>query len=223
MSQPIVDWDSFYKQDTPPPYSIGAPQPELAALIERGEVRSEVLDAGCGHAALSVALAERGHTVVGFDLSPTAVAAAAATAAERDLTTASFETVDMTAFTGYDGRFSTVLDSGLLHALPVDHRQPYVRAIHRAAAPGAGLFVLAFSRGVRDENDHGPNGFTADELHDALATRWVVDEVRPASLYANDTHGKHAPASLPEAERDDDGRIRMPGFLLSAHKEADRG
>lgn len=223
MSQPIVDWDSVYRQDARPPYSIGAPQPELADVIERGQVRSEVLDAGCGHAALSLALAERGYTVVGLDLSPTAVAAATTSAAERDLTAASFEAVDMTAFSGYDGRFNTVMDSGLLHALPVDHRQPYVRASHRAAAPGAGLFVLAFSRSAGDENDHGPNGFTADELHDALATRWVVDEVHPAALYANDTHRENTPASLPEPERDEDGRLRMPGFLLSAHKEAGRG
>jgi hypothetical protein len=33
----------------PPPWNIGEPQPELAALM--GAVRGDVLDAGCGHAA----------------------------------------------------------------------------------------------------------------------------------------------------------------------------
>ena len=74
MTSPRMDWDSAYQQDVAPPWSIGAPQPELAALIEQGHVRSEVLDAGCGEAALSLALAERGYTVVGLDASATAVA-----------------------------------------------------------------------------------------------------------------------------------------------------
>jgi hypothetical protein len=52
MTQPHMDWDAAYRQEAPPPWSIGRPQPELAALIDAGKVRSEVLDAGCGHAAL---------------------------------------------------------------------------------------------------------------------------------------------------------------------------
>lgn len=229
MTQPQMDWDDAYRQDTPPPWSIGAPQPELARLIEEGKVRGEVLDSGCGHAALSLALAERGFTVVGLDGSPTAVAAAAAAAAERGLTTASFAQADMTDFGGYDGRFDTVLDSGLLHALPVDGRQAYVRAIHRAAAPGAGLFILAFASRPFGDTAPGPNGFTADELRETVATCWTVDDVRPATLYGNDSPaaggpasaaGAGGPASLPGVERDGAGHIMMPGFLLSAHKEA---
>ena len=56
-----------------PPWSIGAPQPELAALIEQGKFHGDVLDVGCGEAAISLALAERGYTTVGLDLSPTAI------------------------------------------------------------------------------------------------------------------------------------------------------
>ena len=43
-----------------PPWSIDGPQPELAALIEQGKFHGEVLDAGCGEAAISMHLAERG-------------------------------------------------------------------------------------------------------------------------------------------------------------------
>ncbi len=40
------------------------PQPEITALIDAGLVVGEVLDAGCGEAALSLELAARGrHTV----------------------------------------------------------------------------------------------------------------------------------------------------------------
>ena len=126
VTEPGIEWDAAYRQETPPPWSIGRPQPELAVLIDQGKVRSDVLDAGCGHAALSLALAARGYTVVGLDASPTAVAAAAAAAAEQGLTTATFAQADMTNFRGYDDRFSTILDSGLLHVLPPEKCQDYL-------------------------------------------------------------------------------------------------
>jgi 2-polyprenyl-3-methyl-5-hydroxy-6-metoxy-1,4-benzoquinol methylase len=122
----VTDWDSAYREqgefEGPPPWNIGEPQPELAALIAAGKFRSDVLDAGCGVAELSLTLAAQGYTVVGIDLTPTAVAAATKAAADRGLTTATFVQADITSFTGYDGRFSTVADSTL-----------YSRKTHTAA------------------------------------------------------------------------------------------
>ncbi|MDD4866650.1 MAG: class I SAM-dependent methyltransferase, partial [Mycobacterium sp.] len=119
----VMDWDSVYRQqgqfEGPPPWNIGEPQPELAALLAAGKFRSDVLDAGCGFAELSLALAAEGYTVVGIDLTPTAVAAASKAAADRGLTTATFVQADITSFGGYDGRFNTVVDSTLFHSLPV--------------------------------------------------------------------------------------------------------
>lgn len=214
-----LDWDSIYAQDTPPAYSIGEPQPELAALIEDGKVRSEVLDAGCGHAALSLELAARGYTVVGLDGSGAAVAAAAAAAQDRGLRTASFAQADLTAFSGFNGRFNTIMDSGLLHVLTAEDGQDYLKCIHRAAAPGASLFILAFAtQAFGDDTPPGPNGFTEDTLRQAVSAVWEVDELRPAKLYANETHLQGAGAAIGAAERDDRGRVKLPGFLVSAHK-----
>ena len=76
----VMGWDSAYREEGdfegPPPWNIGEPQPELAALVRAGKVRSHVLDAGCGYAELSLALAADGYTVHGVDLAPTAIAAA---------------------------------------------------------------------------------------------------------------------------------------------------
>ena len=75
----VLDWDGAYKGEAgfegQPPWNIGEPQPELAALHRAGKFESDVLDAGCGHAELSLTLASDGYTVVGLDLSPTAIAA----------------------------------------------------------------------------------------------------------------------------------------------------
>ena len=43
MASDVMDWDSAYRQEAgfagPPPWNIGEPQPELAAII--GKLRSE--------------------------------------------------------------------------------------------------------------------------------------------------------------------------------------
>ena len=220
MTQPNIDWDAAYRQDAPPPWSIGRPQPELAQLIDEGKVRSDVLDSGCGHAALSLTLAARGYTVVGLDASATAIQAAAVAAAEQGLATATFAQADVTDFGGYDGRFATILDSGLFHALPPEGRQGYLQSIFRAAAPGAALYILAFAEGAlgdsTDPDRRGPRGFTETELHEAVSTLWRVDEVRPAKVYGNADAAGDGP--LANAEHDNEGHFMVPGFLLSAHK-----
>src|ERR1700712_5743082 len=87
---------------TKPPWSIGEPQPEIAALIDAGKFHGDVLDAGCGEAATSLYLAEKGFTTVGLDQAPTAIELARAEAAARGLTNVSFDVADISAFTGYD-------------------------------------------------------------------------------------------------------------------------
>ncbi len=47
MSSELMDWDSVYREEKefegPPPWNIGEPQPELAALMAAGKFRSDVL------------------------------------------------------------------------------------------------------------------------------------------------------------------------------------
>src|ERR1700738_3241054 len=73
-----------------PPWSLGEPQPEISALIDQGKIKGDVLDAGCGEAALSLHLAALGHNTVGLDASPTAIELAKAEAVGRGLTKARF-------------------------------------------------------------------------------------------------------------------------------------
>jgi SAM-dependent methyltransferase len=223
MSSDIMNWDGAYREEGefegPPPWNIGEPQPELAALIAAGKFRSDVLDAGCGFAELSLALAAQGYTVVGIDLTPTAVAAATKAAHERGLTAASFVQADITSFTGYDGRFSTVVDSTLFHSLPVEGRDGYLSSIHRAAAPGAGYFVLVFAKGAFPaEMEPKPNEVDEEELRAAVGKYWEVDEIRPAYIHAYIPQIPDAPFEFPPHDHDEKGRMKMPAYLLTAHK-----
>ena len=222
-SDEVMDWDSAYREQAhfegPPPWNIGEPQPELAALVAAGKFRSDVLDAGCGFAELSLSLAAQGYTVVGVDLTPTAVAAATKSAQERGLTTASFVQADITSFSGYDGRFSTVVDSTLFHSLPVEGRDGYLNAVHRAAAPGASFFVLVFAKGAFPaEMQPKPNEVDEDELRAAVSKYWEVDEIRPSFILSNVVQVPDAPFEFPPHDRDEKGRIKMPAYLLTAHK-----
>jgi SAM-dependent methyltransferase len=220
-----MDWDSTYRGqgvfEGPPPWNIGEPQPELAALVAAGKFRSDVLDAGCGFAELSLALAAQGYTVVGIDLTPTAVAAATNAAAERGLTTASFAQADITDFTGYDERFATVVDSTLFHSLPVEGRDGYLSSIHRAAAPGASYFVLVFAKGsFPAEMEPKPNEVDEDELRAAVSKYWEIDEIRPAYIHATipTVRPADAPFEFPQHDHDEKGRMKFPAYLLTAHK-----
>ncbi|KZM74546.1 class I SAM-dependent methyltransferase [Nocardia terpenica] len=202
------------------PWSIGEPQPELAALIEQGKFHGDILDVGCGEAAISLYLAERGHTTVGLDSAPTAIELARAEAARRGLTNASFEVADISAFTGYDGRFGTIVDSTLFHSIPVELREGYQQSIVRAAAPGASYFALVFDRAALPETPGpGPNPVTEDELRQVVSKYWVVDSIAPARIHGN------LPTELPDApgfrfqgmRKEPSGYTSVPAWLLSAH------
>ena len=219
----MIDWDEAYREEGefngPPPWNIGEPQPALAALIRDGKVHGEVLDAGCGHAELSLALAADGYTVVGIELTPTAVAAATKAAKERNLPNATFVQDDITTFTGFDGRFNTIIDSTLFHSLPIEGRDGYQQSVFRAAAPGARYYILVFAKGAFPaELETKPNEVDEAELRAAVGKYWEIDEVRPAFIHANAVAFAAGPIQPPPHPRDEKDRIKFPAFLLKAHK-----
>ena len=215
------DFDPAYRGEAAefsggrPPWSLGEPQPEIAALIDQGKIQGDVLDAGCGEAALALHMAALGHNTVGLDAAPTAIKLAKAEAARQGLTNASFEVADISAFTGYDGRFNTIVDSTLFHSMPVELRDGYQRSIVRAAAPGASYFVLVFNRsGMPD----GPaNPVTEDELRDVVSRYWVIDEIRPARIHANFADSNSPEFPFADIRDEGNGRKSVPAWLLSAH------
>jgi SAM-dependent methyltransferase len=179
-----------------------------------------VLDAGCGYAELSLALAARGHTVVGIDVAPTAVAAASEAARKRGLFSATFVHDEITTFTGYGGRFNTILDSTLFHSLPVEARDAYLHSVYDAAAPGAVFYMLVFATGAFPPDfEYKPNEVTEPELREAVSRHWAIDDIRPAVIYAHFPDIPDAPFALPAHDTDERGRQKMPAYLLAAHKE----
>jgi 2-heptyl-1-hydroxyquinolin-4(1H)-one methyltransferase len=220
-----LDFEPAYRGEAPefsggrPPWSLGEPQPEITALIDQGKIQGDVLDAGCGEAALALHMAALGHNTVGLDAAPTAIKLAKAEAARQGLTKASFEVADITDFTswptGSEGRFNTIVDSTLFHSMPVELRDGYQRSVVRAAAPGASYFVLVFNRsGMPD----GPaNPVTEDELRDVVSRYWVIDEIRPARIHGNFADSDSPEFPFADIRDEGNGRKSVPAWLLSAH------
>ena len=203
-----------------PPWSIGEPQPEIQALIDAGKVHGDVLDAGCGEAATALHLAEKGFTTVGLDSAETAVKLAREEASKRGLANASFEVADISNFSGYDGRFGTIIDSTLFHSMPVELREGYQQSIVRAAAPAASYFVLVFdAAGMPVESP--VNAVTEDELRDVVSKYWEIDEIRAARIHA------YVPEAFAEffvqgfggtdVRDEPNGRKSVGAWLLQAH------
>src|SRR6266852_8937706 len=80
----LSSWEDAYK--TVPPWDVGRPQPAFVELVRAGELnRGKVLDVGCGTGENALYLAENGFSVIGVDLTSSAITAARAKAVERKM------------------------------------------------------------------------------------------------------------------------------------------
>jgi len=218
-----MDWDAAYRHEIfmgPPPWNIGVPQPEILALIEAGHVTGPVLDAGCGVGDAALALAERGYEVTGIDVSSVAINEAAAAAAERGLGNARFVQGDLRDIgaLALPEKFNTVIDCTLFHSLPVEARDDYLRGIHDAAADGAALYLLVFTKDAlpADSPCPIPNQVTEAEVRDAVAAHWSEVTTRPSFVAVKlpDIPGL-PPHNFPV---DEAGRVHLPALLLTARR-----
>ncbi|HUF85600.1 MAG TPA: class I SAM-dependent methyltransferase [Acidimicrobiia bacterium] len=195
-----------------------------ALALEPGQ---RVLDVGCGPGRHALALARRGMEVVGVDLSPDFVQLAREAAAAEDLP-AAFEILDVRDL-AYDGEFDAVicLCQGGFGLLGGADDAGVVERIVRAARPGGGVAVTAFSsyfalRGLEDGETFDPVTGVLHEIYrvrdeignehefDAWTTCFTARELtliaEAAGLEVDAVHGvtpgryQVAPAALDQPE-----------------------
>lgn len=110
-------------------------------------------------------------------------------------------------------------NSTLFHSLPVEGRDGYLRSIHRAAAPGARYYALVFARGAFPaELETKPNEVDEGELRSAVSKYFEIDEIRPATIHSHRPEIPGMPADVMPFDLDEKGRVKMPAYLLSAHR-----
>lgn len=216
---PTVSWD------------LGAPQPLVVELADRGAFTGHVADLGCGFGENAMFLAARGLKATGLDGAPSAIARARATAATRGLDV-HFAVAEAVTLTGWDAAFDTVLDCAIYHCLNDTERHRCAAALHRATRPGARLHLLAFSpamRGIFPDR----HVVTEENLRTTLGAYWNVDTLEPALYTSAGTleelrvsaqailgETQVDPAGLAALTADAHDRVLLPMWHLAAGRKS---
>jgi cyclopropane fatty-acyl-phospholipid synthase-like methyltransferase len=174
----VAGWEAVYADDSAP-WDIGRPQAAFVGLADAGDIRSPVLDSGCGTGEHALMLAARGHEVVGIDLSPTAIERARHKAAERGVQ-ARFEVGDVLDLAALKRRFATIVDNGVFHVFDDEDRARYVGSLAEAIEPGGVLHLMCFSEHTPGVT--GPRRVTQAELRQAFSDGWQVDRIEAAEI-----------------------------------------
>jgi len=165
-----------------PPWEIDGPQSEIVHLAEHGEIRSPVLDAGCGTGENTLYLAGLGFEVVGIDIVPAAVEKALSKAKKRSLA-ATFMVWDALRLEDLHRKFNTVIDSGLFHVLPDKKRAVFVKSLASVLDLGGSYLMTCFSE--HEPGSWGPRRVTQAEIRESFRRGWLIDYIREARFDTN--------------------------------------
>ncbi len=145
---PALGWEARYRETPPerlPWFHPGLDADVARALAELGIEGGRALDLGCGPGTQAVALAGRGFAVTASDVSPAAVEAARARAAQAGVDVRFV--VDDVLDSRLDGPFDLVLDRGVLHCFADEaDRRACLETVARLLRPGGHLLLKCFHK-----------------------------------------------------------------------------
>ncbi len=176
-------FDAAYR-DTPP-WDIGKPQPALIALLDEFPPAAPVLEVGCGTGNLSLALAQRGLTVLGVDVAEAAIAQARAKAAAAGPEVnrlIEFRVGNALHPSSLGGLFGAVVDSGFFHLFGSADRARFAHDLGSALLLGGRYYLLGFA--FDSPMPNAPRKVTESELRELFSPErgWRVLALRPALL-----------------------------------------
>jgi len=165
-----------------PPWEIDGPQGEIVRLVDHGEIRSPVLDVGCGTGENALYLSGLGFEVLGIDIVPSAVEKARIKEKERS-SAAIFLVWDALNLQNLKRRFNTIIDSGFFHVLPDKKRAVFVEGLASALNPGRTYFMMCFSE--HEPGSWGPRRVTRAEIRESFRQGWLINYIREAKFDTN--------------------------------------
>jgi SAM-dependent methyltransferase len=184
-----MDWDELY-QAGETPWEKGAPAPPLLEwLRKRGALEGEVLVPGCGygHEVRAIAAASPRSTVVGIDISATALKAAQGyPSVGREV----FQSADIFALPqSLQSRFDWVFEHTCFCAIQPQRRLDYVKMAVSALKPEGQLLAIFYLNpwDAGDEIPEGggpPFGVTKEELDNLFSPHFsLVEELKPKTAF----------------------------------------
>lgn len=179
-----TDWESQYQKGETP-WDKGAPSPGLIDWLSTARPEGPVLVPGCGTGHDVRALAATGVEVIGIDIAPSAVRAAAAhprVGRER------YEVADLFALPPrLRNAFALVWEHTCFCAIEPAQRPAYVEAVHGALQAGGQFLAVFYLDPGNDSPDEGPPfEVSLAELDRLFAPRFeLTREWLPQHTYPN--------------------------------------
>lgn len=172
-------FSSVYKNI--PPWDIGAPQPAMAALLEKYPPQDPVLDIGCGSGDLAIYLAKLGYQVLGIDFVEAAVLDARRKADSLPPQTAQlmdFQIADAQRPSLLGRKFGAVVDSGFYHLFNSDDCSQLVEEVASILLPQGHYYLHEFA--VDFPAPNLPRQITAEELqaHFTAEKGWRIEAIQ---------------------------------------------
>ncbi|MDR3165974.1 MAG: methyltransferase domain-containing protein [Synergistaceae bacterium] len=172
-------WEKEYER-TDTPFDIDAPDEWIADLEQRGQIRGNILDAGCGTGRTSIFLAKLGYSVTGVDISANAVERAARKTVSGEFHIR-FIQANICEWIGCDNFFDTVIDIGCFHSLFTENdRKSYASTLQRVCKAGAVVYLRAISEANLQREEKSRRAFPAmseASIRSAFEVGWIVNSM----------------------------------------------
>jgi cyclopropane fatty-acyl-phospholipid synthase-like methyltransferase len=172
-------WEKEYER-TDTPFDVDSPDEWIADLERRGQIRGNILDAGCGTGRTSIFLAKLGYNVTGVDISSNAIERAVRKIASEDFHIR-FVQANVCEWVGCEGFFDTVIDIGCFHSLFTESdRKSYASTLHRVCGAGAVVYLRAISEANLRREEKSDRAFPAlseASIRSAFGVGWVVSDM----------------------------------------------
>ena len=178
-SDPLAFFKAVYQNTAP--WEIGAPQPAMAALIEKIPPTNPILELGCGSGDLAIYLAQLGYQVTGIDFVESAIQSAQAKCGSLPPETAqnlSFKVADALKPSLLQQKFGAVMDSGFYHLFDPEQCERLVDEIAAILLPKGCYYLHEFA--VEFPVPNVPRNITVDELRTLFTADkgWQIKEIQ---------------------------------------------
>jgi methyl halide transferase len=175
-SMKFPDWDTVYREGTPP-WEIGRPAAELVRVLDENIIRpGTALELGCGTGADAIYLAQHGFEVTAVDGSAMAIERARVRAEHEDALLRLVQ-ADALKFCLGAGQFDLVYDAGFYHYVRLVNLAGLLDVLWRVTRPGSFYLTLAGAAGETAEG--GPPQVSEKEIYDELGRLFEFVHVRP--------------------------------------------